>query len=149
MDDPKQQYTYDPARALTYAVLFGVIMLTSFVCAMIGLQVYEGKTVSTEAWAALTFIMGWLTSEAGGIYSNRFGSTQQSATKDATIAAQAQTAAVVAATASPVAAAAVAAAAGQSPPVPAPAGTIQADTVNVTSLNADVTEVQPTEKDKP
>jgi hypothetical protein len=87
---------FDPAQALTYGSLFGVIVLTLFICVMIGIQVAAGKPISTEFVSALTFMMGWLTSEAGGIFSNRFGSTQQSAMKDQAIATQVQTAAVVA-----------------------------------------------------
>jgi nitrate/nitrite transporter NarK len=130
--DPVPTTAYDPARALTYGALFGVIVLTLFICVMIGIQVWDLKPISTEFVSALTFMMGWLTSEAGGIFSNRFGSTAQSQLKDATIQQQAQTAAIVAGAAPPVVAVPTAAAIHPAP--------IKADIVQVDAQTANVTE---------
>lgn len=91
---------YDPARLLTYASLFYVAVLIIFVAVIIGWQIYKSGEANTESWAALTGILGWATSQASIIISNRFGNTQQSAKKDEVIARQAATADVIAKTAS-------------------------------------------------
>lgn len=85
---------YDPARLLTLAALFFVGILIVFVAGIIGVQIWKVGEANTESWAALTGLIGWATSQVSIIFSNRFGSTQQSQTKDTTIAVQAHTAAV-------------------------------------------------------
>ena len=143
--------TYDPGRALTYGALFGVLVLTLFICIIIGWQVYMGVQVSTEFVGALTFIMGWLTGQAGQIFNNRFGSTAGSAAKDVTIAQQARTAAaqtdalldptvvVTKTDGKPLGRAMMA-----EPGAPTPTGApLQTDNLTVNALNADVREVDP------
>ncbi len=165
MDNETKPPVYDPGRALTYAALFGVMVLTIFICSIIGWQVYMAYPVSTEFVGALTFIMGWLTSEAGGIYSNRFGSTQQSAAKDQTIQQQARTAAVsqdalldssltVTKKGAPMAMAALPhdgdttpASSGATPG--SPAAPLQTNSLNVVAQEANVSELQPDPKKEP
>ena len=86
---------YDPAKLLTRSALLFVGVLLVFVCLIIGWQIYKSGEANTESWAALTGLIGWATGIVGMIFSNRYGTTQQSTTKDATIAQQAKTAAVV------------------------------------------------------
>ena len=89
-DDDKD--VYDPAAILTRAALLFAFLLITFVCAIIVVQTLNTGEANTESWGALTAIIGWVTGVVGTIYANRFGSTQQSAAKDKTIAAQAATA---------------------------------------------------------
>lgn len=86
--------TYDPARLLTWAALVFVLILIVFVAAIIGVQIYKSGEANTESWAALTGLIGWATSQVSIIFSARYGTTQQSMAKDATIRQQAMTAAV-------------------------------------------------------
>lgn len=117
---------YDPARLLTFSALLFVGVLIVFVCLIIGAQIMWRGTANTESWAALTGLIGWATGVVGTIYSNRYGTTQQSATKDATIQQQANTAAVIAGVA-----------ASSAPP-------IKTDEVKIEAQNATVNEAQPT-----
>lgn len=114
--------TYDPARVLTMAALAFVGLLIVFVCFIIGSQILKSGTANTESWAALTGLIGWATGVVGMIYSARYGTTQQSAAKDATIQQQAHTAAVVAGAAKPDA-----------------GGTIKTDEVKIDAQTATVT----------
>lgn len=87
---------YDPAKLLTYTALLFVGVLIVFVSTIIGVQIWETGEANTESWAALTGLIGWATSQVSIIFSNRFGTTEQSAKKDEVIARQASTAAVIA-----------------------------------------------------
>ncbi len=100
MEDRRAE-SYDPGRLLTYAAIIFVFILIVFVCLIIGVQILVSGEANTESWAALTGIIGWATAQAQGLYSNRFGSTRANSIKDATIAAQAQTAAVASGASSP------------------------------------------------
>ena len=75
----------DLATPLTYSAIAGVALLLIFVGAVIIVQMVQGKPVTTEVWAALTGLIGWMTGQAGNIYSYRFGSTRQSGAKDVLI----------------------------------------------------------------
>lgn len=120
---------YDPAWLLTFSALAFVGILIVFVCVIIGMQIWSKGEANTESWAALTGLIGWVTGVVGTIFSNRFGTTSQSATKDATIQQQANTAAVIASTAAS----------------PSPATPIKADEVKIDAQVATVTEApQPT-----
>ena len=87
---------YDPARLLTMAALLFVGILILFVSGIIGIQIWKSGEANTESWAALTGLIGWATSQVSVLYSNRYGTTQQSVNKDAVIAQQARTAEAVA-----------------------------------------------------
>lgn len=87
---------YDPARLLTISALSFVGILIVFVCFIIGSQIWQKGMANTESWAALTGLIGWATGVVGTIYSSRYGTTQQSAAKDAIIQQQANTAAIIA-----------------------------------------------------
>lgn len=87
---------YDPARLLTCAALCFVGTLILFVCIIIAVQIWKSGEANTESWAALTGMIGWVTGTASMIYSARYGTTKQSEAKDAVIAQQSRTAAVVA-----------------------------------------------------
>lgn len=91
---------YDPSRLLTHAALLFVGLLIIFVSAIIAIQFWAKGSANTESWAALTGLIGWATSQTSIIYSARYGTTQNSITKDAIIAQQASSAAVIAAAAS-------------------------------------------------
>ena len=90
------QEQYDPGRLLTLAALLFVGILILFVAGIIGMQIWKSGDANTESWAALTGLIGWATSQVSIIYSNRYGTTQQSVNKDAVIAQQARTAEAVA-----------------------------------------------------
>ncbi len=90
------QEQYDPGRLLTIAALLFVGILILFVSGIIGIQIWKSGEANTESWAALTGLIGWATSQVSIIYSNRYGTTQQSINKDAVIAQQARTAEAVA-----------------------------------------------------
>ena len=96
------QEQYDPGRLLTFAALFFVGILIVFVAGITGVQLWKSGEANTESWAALTGLIGWATSQVSIIYSNRYGTTQQSANKDAIIARQAKAASDTAATAAAV-----------------------------------------------
>ena len=98
LDNPltPQIETYDPAKILTRMALLFALLLILFICSIIAVQIWKTGEANTESWAALTGIVGWATGVVGMLYSNRFGSTQQSAAKDATIQQQARTAEVIA-----------------------------------------------------
>ena len=87
---------YDPGRLLTHAALFFVGILIVFVASIIGAQIWQSGEANTESWAALTGLIGWATSQVSIIFSNRFGTTQQSAKKDEVIAQQSRAATVLA-----------------------------------------------------
>lgn len=91
-DPPANQY--DPAKTLTLSALLFVGFLIVFVAAIIGAQIWRFGEANTESWAALTGLIGWVTGQLGGVFSARFGTTQQSASKDETIKVLSQTAAV-------------------------------------------------------
>ncbi len=97
MIERRQQY--DPAQLLTRSAIFFVGVLVVFVCAIIGAQIFKSGEANTESWAALTGIIGWATGVVSGLFNHRFGTTQQSTAKDATIQQQAATAAIIAQTA--------------------------------------------------
>ena len=90
------QEQYDPGRLLTLAALLFVGILILFVAGIIGMQIWKSGDANTESWAALTGLIGWATSQVSIIYSNRYGTTQQSVNKDAVIAQQARAAEAVA-----------------------------------------------------
>ncbi len=92
----ERRTAYDPARLLTMAGLGFVAVLILFVAAIILVQVIKSGSANTESWAAFTALIGWATAQVSVIYSNRYGTTQQSATKDAVIEQQSRTAAVIA-----------------------------------------------------
>lgn len=121
--------TYDPAKILTRMALLMVLILIVFICAIIGAQIWKSGEANTESWAALTGIVGWATGVVGTIYSNRFGSTQQAAAKDATIEQQAR---ATAATAVVAAAAATGTGNGAVTPAKTDNMTVDADKVIVT-----------------
>ncbi len=85
---------YDPARLLTWAALLFVAGLIFFVGLIIGWQIFKTGEANTESWAALTGLIGWVTGTCSVIFNARYGTTKESARKDAVIAQQAQTAAV-------------------------------------------------------
>lgn len=87
---------YDPARLLTAAALIFVGVLILFVSAIIGVQIWKSGEANTESWAALTGLIGWATSQVSVLYSNRYGTTQQSTNQTAVIAQQARAASVLA-----------------------------------------------------
>lgn len=120
----ERRSTYDPAPMLTNAALAFVAILLIFVCAIIAAQIIKTGQANTESWAALTGLIGWVTGVVGTIFSNRFGTTQQSVAKDAVIAQQANTAAVTA---------------GAAPPT-SPTEPLKTSVMNVTADTANVTE---------
>lgn len=87
---------YDPAKLLTFAGLTFVLVLILFVSAIIGIQIAKSGEANTESWAALTGLIGWATGIVGMIYSNRYGTTQQSTNQAAVIAQQARAASALA-----------------------------------------------------
>lgn len=87
---------YDPAKLLTFAGLTFVLVLIVFVCSIIGIQIAKSGEANTESWAALTGLIGWATGIVGMIYSNRYGTTQQSTNQTAVIAQQARAASALA-----------------------------------------------------
>lgn len=87
---------YDPAILLTRAALSFVGVLIVFVCVIIGLQIWKTGEANTESWAALTGMIGWVTGTVSMIYNARYGTSKQAETKDAVIAQQSRTAAVIA-----------------------------------------------------
>ena len=87
---------WDPARTLTISALIFVGILILFVAAIIAIQMVKSGEANTESWAALTGLIGWATSQVSIVFSNRYGTTKQSNTKDAVIAQQARTAEAVA-----------------------------------------------------
>ena len=97
MTDPIDSPVYDPAILLTRSAISFVGVLLAFVGAIIIVQYVQKGSANTESWAAMTGLIGWATGVLGMVYSNRFGTTSQSATKDAVIAQQAKTAATLAA----------------------------------------------------
>lgn len=78
--------TFDTGPVLLFAAVIGVGLVTLFVGAAIAVQLWQGKPVGTEVWAALTGLIGWITAKAGTIYDYRFGSSRNSQTKDFAIA---------------------------------------------------------------
>jgi hypothetical protein len=94
-EEPNGQY--DPALMLTRAAIAFVGVMMLFVGGIIIAQIVKGGEANTESWAALTGLIGWATGQASIVFSNRFGTTSQSAKKDAVIEQQAKTAAVIAA----------------------------------------------------
>jgi divalent metal cation (Fe/Co/Zn/Cd) transporter len=94
MTDRRQEY--DPARILTWAALLFVGALIFFVGLIIGWQIITGGEANTESWAALTGLIGWVTGTVSMIYNARYGTSKQAETKDAVIAQQSRTAAVMA-----------------------------------------------------
>jgi len=122
MDERRAEY--DPARLLTWAALILVTGLIFFVGLMILLQIHKNGEANTESWAALTGIIGWVTGTVSMIYNARYGTSKQAETKDAVIAQQSRTAAVIAG------------ATAQTP-------TTQAATVNVEGDQVNVTEKKP------
>ena len=95
-DIPNGHDQYDPARLLTWAALAFVGILIIFVAAIIGIQIAKTGEANTESWAALTGLIGWATSQVSVIYSNRYGTTQQSTNQTAVIAQQARAATALA-----------------------------------------------------
>lgn len=87
---------YDPAKLLTIVGLIFVLVLILFVCGIIGIQIAKSGEANTESWAALTGLIGWATSQVSIIFSNRYGTTQQSTNQTAVIAQQARAASVLA-----------------------------------------------------
>lgn len=87
---------YDPAKLLTLFALIFVGVLILFVAGIIGLQIWKSGEANTESWAALTGLIGWATSQVSIIFSNRYGTTQQSTNQTAVIAQQARAASVLA-----------------------------------------------------
>ncbi len=87
---------YDPARLLTVSALIFVGILILFVAGIIGAQIAQSGEANTESWAALTGLIGWATSQVSIIFSNRYGTTQQSTNQTAVIAQQARAATVLA-----------------------------------------------------
>lgn len=120
MDDRRAEY--DPARLLTHAALIFVGILILFVSAIIGVQIVAKGEANTESWAALTGLIGWATSQVSVLFNNRFGNTKQSTAKDAVIAEQSRTAAVIAGATSGT----------------APTATIQTPSMTVESTNTTV-----------
>lgn len=114
---------YDPAILLTRMALLFVGMLIFFVGLIIGWQIYKTGEANTESWAALTGLIGWVTGTVSMIYNARYGTSKQAETKDAVIAQQSRTAAVIAGSVSP----------------SAPTAPLQVDTVNVAASVANVT----------
>ena len=91
----ERRHEYDPARLLTHAALSFVGALIVFVGIIIAAQIATNGEANTESWAALTGLIGWVTGTASVVFNARFGTTQQSAKKDAVILQQAQTAAAI------------------------------------------------------
>ncbi len=122
---------YDPAKLLTRSGVIFVGALILFVAIIIVVQIVTSPqhSANTESWAALTGLIGWMTNTVTMLYTNRFGSTQASAKKDAVIAQQSQTAAVIAG----------ATGTGGAMSGGAPTGPIVADTVQVESANTVIT----------
>lgn len=87
---------YDPARLLTVSALIFVGILILFVAGIIGVQIEKSGEANTESWAALTGLIGWATSQVSIIFSNRYGTTQQSTAQTAVIAQQARAASALA-----------------------------------------------------
>lgn len=87
---------YDPARLLTRVALFFVGYLIVFVSVIIGLQIWKSGEANTESWAALTGLIGWATGTLGMIFSARYNASKDGEKKDAVIAQQSRTAAVIA-----------------------------------------------------
>ncbi len=77
-----------PLLARGALAMIGALLL--FVCGIIVAQVclLPSRTPTTEVWAALTGIIGFVTGVVGTIYAYRFGSTKQSAAKDLVISTQ-------------------------------------------------------------
>lgn len=94
MDDRHAEY--DPAMLLTRAALIYVGAIIVFVCIIIAAQIWKTGEANTESWAALTGLIGWVTGIASVIFNARFGTSKQAETKDAVIAQQSRTAAVIA-----------------------------------------------------
>lgn len=90
------QREYDPAKLLTWAAILLVTALIFFVGLMILIQIYKNGEANTESWAALTGLIGWVTGTVSMIYNARYGTSKQSESKDAVIAQQSRTAAVIA-----------------------------------------------------
>ncbi len=90
---PKEPY--DPSRILTYCALLFVAGSILALSAIIGWQIYTDGEASTEWVGQLCLVIGWVLGKAGDIYNHTFGTTSQSQAKDATIATQARTAAVL------------------------------------------------------
>lgn len=89
---PVDNRTYDPGKFLTHAALYFVGALIIFVGSIIAAQIWQTGEANTESWAALTGLIGWACGTASSVFNARFGTSQQSAAKDATIAQQARTA---------------------------------------------------------
>ena len=87
---------YDPSKLLTRAAIFLVAALIFFVGLMICFQIYKTGEANTESWAALTGLIGWVTGTVSMIYNARYGTSKAGETKDAVIAQQSRTAAVIA-----------------------------------------------------
>jgi hypothetical protein len=77
--------TYDPARTLTNSILGMVWVLIGFVGAIVAFQVWKNGKAESETWGQLMLLIGFALAKAGDILNNRFGSTRQSASKDATV----------------------------------------------------------------
>ena len=91
MDERRKEY--DPSKLLTFSALLFVGILIVFVAGIIAAQIWKSGEANTESWAALTGLIGWATSQVSIIFSNRYGTTQQSKAKDDVILQQARTAA--------------------------------------------------------
>lgn len=114
---------YDPAILLTRAALLFVGVLIVFVALIIGVQIWKSGEANTESWAALTGMIGWVTGTVSMIYNARYGTSKQAEVKDAVIAQQSKTAAVIAATTG---------GSAQTPPIKADTVAVQGETINVT-----------------
>jgi len=77
--------TIDLAGPLTYGGLAAIAALILFVGAIIIMQIAKNGSAATEAWAALTGIIGWVMGQVSGIYNYRFGTTRTSGAKDVLI----------------------------------------------------------------
>lgn len=84
--------SFDLAPMLAIGGLGLIGILVAFVCAIIVVQVWKlpAHTPTTEVWAALTGIIGWVTGVGTGIYAYRFGTNRQSGAKDVLIGQLAQ-----------------------------------------------------------
>jgi len=90
MDRAAARISGDPGSQDARKVLIGAgvglaAFLVVFISALLAVQTYRGIEVSTEIWAALTGLIGWVTAKAGTIFDYYYGSSRQSGAKDVVI----------------------------------------------------------------
>lgn len=84
MSDPVPEQ-WDMAKPLVYGAVGAMGLMMIFVFGIAVYQTVAGDGPTTEVWASVTGIIGFVTGMVASTYSFRFGTNRSSAVKDKTI----------------------------------------------------------------